>query len=300
LLRADTAGEIAPVDVPEAVARVFAVAAITESERDALGTVFFAATGGAPPVVVLDWRIELLEQATLDEYFPAVAARLKELVGLAGCSSPLAPLIVEPSGLGVLLQEQGRKRGFSVTPLADKELLAKDLPVRVVEVGDYLASGAIKLARPAHEKVCTFKGVHRNHLTGDLAAFRLGDEKVKVGPLLAAFATGALDTLRRKHGLDVWAALARSTPFESGGRLWGVVPTSPAPARTATGEGHDPWAELTPMQRRHHPGYCKMLREQNEARVERENAALREATREKNRRMGITADADELRLGRRR
>jgi len=131
-----------------------------------------------------------------------------------------------------MLFEQGRLRRYGVMPLVDEALLAKDLTARVVEVGNYLASGAIKLARSAHEKLTTFKGVHRNHLIGELAAFTLGDKKVGVGPLLAAFATGALETLGGKHHLNVWRALASSTPLEPGplANLWKAEPPRPAPA----------------------------------------------------------------------
>jgi phage terminase large subunit-like protein len=216
LLRTDSAGAVKPVDLPTNVERVFAIAAITEAEPDSLGVVFFAVTGRVPSLVVLDWDVVPLEQATLDAFFPAVAARLAELVKLTGARKAHAPLMIEPARLGAMLFEQGRLRHYAVMPLVDEALLAKDLTVRVIEVGNYLASGAIKLARPAHEKVSTFKGVHRNHLTAELASFTLGDKDKKIGPLLAAFATGALDALSGNHRLNVWRALANPTPVEPG------------------------------------------------------------------------------------
>jgi predicted phage terminase large subunit-like protein len=229
LLRADAAGTVKPVDMPEGVERVCAVAAITEAEPDALGTVFFAVTRGTPPLVVLDWDVVPLEQSTLDAFFPAVAARLLELRKLTGSRSPHAPLMVEPSGLGATLLEQGRLRRYGVQALVDEQLLAKDLTMRVVEVGNYLHSGAIKVARPAHEKSSSFRGVCRNHLTGELAAFTLGDKDKKVGPLLAAFATGALDALSGNHRLNVWRRLLNPTPVEPG-PLAAVLTTAPPSA----------------------------------------------------------------------
>lgn len=229
LLRADAAGTVKPVDMPEQVERVFAFAAITESEPDAVGAVFFAVARGLPSVVVLDWDVMPLEQSTLDAFFPAVAARLKDLVKLTTSGSPHAPLIVEPSGLGAMLLEMGSLRRYGVVPLVDEGLLAKDLMTRVVEVGNYLHSGAIKLARPAHEKLTTFKGVHRNHLNGELAAFTLGEKEQKVGPLLAAFATGALDALSGKHALNVWLRMLNPTPVEPGPLADMLKPAPPPP-----------------------------------------------------------------------
>jgi phage terminase large subunit-like protein len=230
LLRVDSAGGVAPVEVPQSVGGVFAYAAIVESEPDALATMFFAATGGTPPVVVLDWDLRTLEQATLDSWFPAVAARLEELVKLTGSRNSLAPLMAEPTGLGAMLLEQGRLRRCAVMALSEEALLAKDPVVRVIEVGTYLASGAIKLARPAHEKMTTHKAVHRNHLAAALAGFTLGEKEQKVGPLLSAFATGALDLLANNHWLNVQRALASDTPLEPSAlaTIWTAPPGAQA------------------------------------------------------------------------
>lgn len=242
LLRADAAGAgvPVPVDMPDAVERVFAFAAIVESEPDALGTVVFAVTGRAPPLIVLDWDLVPLDQATLHVWFPATAVRLGELVKLSGSRSPHAPLILEPSGLGGVLLEQGRLRRFNVVPLVDEELLGKDLMARIIEVGNYLQAGAVKLSRSAHEKRTTFKGVHRNHLVGELSAFTLGDKKV-VGSLLAAFATGALDALSSNHRLNTWLRLANPTPVEPGplANFLAVPPPASAPAPSSV-SGVDP------------------------------------------------------------
>lgn len=234
LLRADAAGTGRPVDMPEAVQRVFAVAAITEAEPDAIGVVHFAVTGRTPSVVLLDWDLAVLEQQTLDAFFPSVAARVAELVKLTVSRNPHASLLVEPSGLGGVLLEQGRLRRYSVAPLVDEQLLAKDLAVRVVEVGNFLHAGAVKLTRPAHEKTCSFKGVSRNHLLAELAAFGLGDADKKIGPLLAAFATGALDALTTNHRLNVWRRLASPAPVEPG-PLANVLNPAPSPAPTPAG-----------------------------------------------------------------
>jgi predicted phage terminase large subunit-like protein len=251
LLRTDSAGVPAPVDMPDQVERVFAFAAIVESEADALGTVFFAVAPGSPRVVVAGWDIQALEQSTLDTYFPAVAERLQELAALTGSSPLRARLIVEPAGLGAVLLEQGQLRRYNVAALVDKGLLEKDLTARVIEVGNYLAAGGIKLLARAHEETQTFKGVNRNHLTAALAAFRLGDADKKIGPLLAAFATGALDVLNTNPALNTWLRLAdrwgltNRAPAE-GGKLANVMAPPPAarPAPAAAPPVHPEVAKL--------------------------------------------------------
>jgi phage terminase large subunit-like protein len=296
LLRADSSGTVRPVDMPGKAERVFAFAAITESEPDALGVVFFALRDGASPLVVLDWDVQPLEQQTLDAFFPAVAARLKELVELTASCNKHAPLIVEPTGLGAMLLEQGRLRRYGVMPLVDEELLAKDLTVRVIEVGNYVAAGTIKLARAAYEKLTTFKGVHRNHLTGELAAFTLSDKKAGVGPLLAAFATGALETLGGKHHLNVWRALVSSTPLEPG-PLADIFKTAPAPAPAAQGPlpSSPEVARVaatfyagTPAQAAANLARAETLvrqRRETEAQLEREHTQARAAFAERERRL---------------
>lgn len=302
LLRTDAGGTVRPVDMPEQVERVFALAAITEAEPDALGVVYFAVTGRAPPVLVLDWDVVPLEQATLDAFFPAVAGRLKELAKLTGARKAHAPLIVEPSGLGSMLLEQGLLRRFDVTPLVDEELLAKDPPVRIIEVGNYLASGAIKLVRQAHEKTATCKGVHRNHLTAELAAFTLGDKDKKVGPLLAAFATGALDALSGKHRLNTWLRLLNPAAAEPGPLAGVLTPPAPRPVAPAPPPIVDPEVQRVVASLTHDGCDVAAIRKraegvvaqrrQNEARLEREHARARAQMQIKAQRQ-----ADEERLG---
>jgi phage terminase large subunit len=240
LLAADAAGVPAPVEMPEGVERLFAFAAIVESEPDALGTIFFAVTGepaaGAapPPIVIVDWDLTELAQGTLDSWFPRVDARLKELVSLTGSRDASPPLLVEPSGLQAMLLEQGLMRRVGVMELADAELLEKEMVERVAAVGTALENGAVKLARPAFEKRTVFRAVARNHLVSAVAAFSLaGGEKPKIGALLAAFATGSLHVLSGNYWMNVWMTLGRSRPLEGASlaALWAAPHDDPRAAR---------------------------------------------------------------------
>jgi predicted phage terminase large subunit-like protein len=296
LLRADAAGAgiPGPVEVPDQVERVFAVGAVTEHEPDALGVVFFAVARGLPSVVVVDWDVMPFEQSTLDGFFASVAARLKELGKLGRRSH--APLLIEPSGLGAMLFEQGRLRRYTVQPLVDEELLAKDLNIRVIEVGNYLASGAIKLVRGAFEKNTTHRGNHRNHLVAELAAFSLTEKEKRIGPLLAAFATGALDAFSGRHHLHAWLRLANPTPVEPG-PLADIFKTAPPAATAPTlGLSSDPEvcriagsfyagtpAEATANVRRAEAVVQK--RRETEALLEREHTVVRAAAAERERKM---------------
>jgi hypothetical protein len=159
-----------------------------------------------------------------------------------------------------------------------------------------VAAGTIKLARAAYEKLTTFKGVHRNHLTGELAAFTLSDKKAGVGPLLAAFATGALETLGGKHHLNVWRALVSSTPLEPG-PLADIFKTAPAPAPAAQGPlpSSPEVARVaatfyagTPAQAAANLARAETLvrqRRETEAQLEREHTQARAAFAERERRL---------------
>jgi predicted phage terminase large subunit-like protein len=272
LERAEVPDGDAPVDVPHQVESVFAVGAISETEPDALGVVHFAVTGDSPALVVLDWDVMILEQETLDGFFSATAARLEELVRLTGSRSAFAPLLVENVGLGAMLGEQGRLRRFRVMPLEDEELLAKPLPTRLIETGNYLHSGALKLSREAFDKRAAFRGVLRNHLCSELGAFSLTDNKPRIGPLAAAFATGALHSFGGRQWLDVWrGCLTPLEPGPLGAARKSVPPPPPAPVRRPDADVLGP----------NHPAAIRAakLRAENEARVERENERLRAAAR---------------------
>ena len=265
---ADAADGAVPVDMPHQVESVFACASIVEAEPDALAITHFAVTGGNPALVVLDWTVTLLEQSTLDEFFPATAARLEELVKLTGSRSSFAPLLCEPAGFGMMLLEQGKLRGHRVMPLADEELLAKPLPTRLIEAANYLHAGSLKLSREAFDKRVSFRSVLRNHLCAELAAFSLADAKPKIGPLAASLATGALHSFGDRQWLDVWrACLNPLQPGPLGAARKAIPPPPPAPVRRPDADVLGP----------NHPAAIRAakLRAESEARCEAESAAAR-------------------------
>jgi hypothetical protein len=64
---------------------------------------------------------------------------------------------------------------------------------RAVAASAHVNSGHVQLTRPAHEKLLTYKGVHRNHLLHQITEFGIGKDATEVGVLLSAFADGVLD-----------------------------------------------------------------------------------------------------------
>jgi phage terminase large subunit-like protein len=235
LLAADAEGVASPVSLPEKVERIFAAACISETEPDALAAVYFAVARDGAKVFVLDWDLAALEQDTLDAFFLGSALRLQEFADSSQSRNRRAPLLLEPTGLGAMLLEQGQFRHCPVAPLVDEELLSKDATARIIAASSYLASGAIKLTKPAHAKRATFRAVHRNHLLAEIASFRLGEPKVSA--LLTAFATGALDALSGKQALNTWLRLqnpGRTEPTSLADSL--KPPAGRAPGRSAASE----------------------------------------------------------------
>jgi predicted phage terminase large subunit-like protein len=246
-------GALSPVDIPTECERVFAFASIVDAAPDSLGTVFFAVRARAPQLIVLDWNVVVFEPATGDAYLDETETRLKEFARLTGSRSPLAPLVIEPGSFRDGLLEHGRRGHYTVEELDDEELLGKALPVRVADVGKYLHKRAIKATHEAFEKTLVFQGVHRNHLRAEIAAFRLRDPDPKVGPLLAAFVTGALNALSEKPHMRGWRMFARGFCGVELGRARDPLanlsaaspPASALAATTVCGRAHSQAPHLT-------------------------------------------------------
>lgn len=109
-----------------------------------------------------------------------------------------AVIAVEPEGLGATLFEGAYLRGLPVALIGeaptDEPILATPLPRRAIAASGHVNGGRVRITRRAYEKVSTLKGVTRNHLLHQVAAFGVaGAEQQQVGVLLAAFADGVLD-----------------------------------------------------------------------------------------------------------
>ena len=193
----------APIEWPEFASGTFAIAAAGFGpEPDELGVVYFSYWlhgEGHPPLVVLDWDLIQVDAGALEGWAAPVTARLGELRGEIGVVLGPDPVIaVEPEGIGSVLFEGALLRGHPVATIGEapceQKILAMPLPQRAVAASGHINGGRVRIARRAYEKVSNLKGVTRNHLLHQVAAFGVaGAEQQQVGVLLAAFADGVLD-----------------------------------------------------------------------------------------------------------
>ena len=192
----------APVDLPKFANGIFALvtAGIDPAAPDDIAVVFFSYWlhgEGMPPLVVLDWDIDVLTPEVMQLWAPAVLERVEELKRSIKVLSMTPPIAIEPAGLGGTLWQDAR--GAHPVELigqspAEGTLMEMPLPQRVLAASAHVNAGRVRIAREAYEKTTTHRGVTRNHLLHALAGFGVaGAEQQQVGALLLAFADGVLE-----------------------------------------------------------------------------------------------------------
>ena len=201
LAPAPEAGPV-PVELPKFANGIFALvtAGIDPAAPDDIAVVFFSYWlhgEGLPPIVVLDWDIDVLTPEVMQLWAPAVLERVEELkkeIKVLGMTPPIA---IEPAGLGGTLWQDARAAHpvelLGQSP-AERTLMEMPLPQRVLSASAHVNAGRVRIAREAYEKTTTHRGVTRNHLLHALAGFGVaGAEQQNVGALLLAFADGVLE-----------------------------------------------------------------------------------------------------------
>lgn len=186
-----------PVEPPEVCDAIFAsVAAGLGAELDALGMVV-GAFKKPSQLWVLDWGLLQIESGTLaglwamlEQWCESFEPRCHAIYGV------IEPLI-EPAGTGAILCEQARQQDIATMAIDSAALSVMTLPQRVVAASAYLHGGSVLLTRAAHEQVTTHKGITRNHLLHQLAAFG-AEQQPEPGVLLAALSNAVLAALVEK------------------------------------------------------------------------------------------------------
>lgn len=199
LLRPVAPGSITrePVEPPEVCDAIFAsVAAGLGAELDALGMVVCAFSKPSQ-LWVLDWDLLQIESGTLaglwgmlEQWCESFGSRCHAIYGV------IEPLI-EPTGTGAILCERARQQDIPTMAIDSPAFSAMTLPQRVVAASAYLHGGSVLLTRGAHEQVTTHKGITRNHLLHQLAAFG-AEQQPEPGVLLAALSNAVLAALVEK------------------------------------------------------------------------------------------------------
>ncbi len=191
-----------PVDLPKFANGIFALvtAGIDPAAPDDIAVVFFSYWlhgEGLPPLVVLDWDVDVLTPEVMQLWAPAVLERVEELKQKVKVLSVTPPIAIEPAGLGGTLWQDTRAAHpvelLGQSP-AEQTIMEMPLPQRVLSASAHVNAGRVRIARDAYEKTTTHRGVTRNHLLHALAGFGVaGAEQQQVGALLLAFADGTLE-----------------------------------------------------------------------------------------------------------
>jgi len=285
MLRPAAGGELRPVALPrEGVTELFACAAVTETEPDALAMVYIGlvtehsrkSDRTVTTALLLDWDLFELTPALFERLYDDIAARLGELSAECGFESVVAQLVIDPTGLGAVLIEEGQERGLDVSGLDSEELLKRTPVQRAADFGVNLGARRVKIAAPAFEKAVNYKGVHRNHLLAQMRGFKLDAERGVVAPLLAAAAAGVLEALRADRSLDNFRRLGAAARRERDPER------APAPQRIVPLEQHLR-EQLAAAQSARELAAAR-VRAENEVGIERENERTRAALAERARR----------------
>lgn len=169
-----------PVQYPGFCDSVFAVidsAVKSGSENDGTAVVYFAYSRFVGnPVTILDWDIQQMEGAVLEEWLPSVQSKLEDLAVKCGARLGVSGIHIEDKASGTILLQQAERRGLPVHPI-DSKLTQFGKDERAVSVSGYVYRGLVKFSDNAYNKVTQYKGSARNHLVAQLVQFRPGDKE---------------------------------------------------------------------------------------------------------------------------
>jgi hypothetical protein len=199
-----------PIRMPAFLDGIFAcIAGGVGADPDSIGAVFFgtsASNHDCAPLVILDWAIEELGAYSFDMFLQAIAARLASLIArtqeerseerclVVGAMTGfrIGGILIEPEGIGAVLDHQARAGGaFDIMELS-AQVAVKTLSQRILDGGAHINGGHVAIIAAAFEERQQHQGVTKNHLLSQLVAFGV-DGKQAPGCLLAAFATGCAE-----------------------------------------------------------------------------------------------------------
>lgn len=111
---------------------------------------------------VLDWDIVEIEAGLLDQWVPAIFQRCEEYAKLTGALYGFRGVFVEDKAAGIVLLQQGRRRGWPVIPI-DSKLTSLGKDARAMNASGYIHLGKVKITQHAYDKTCVFKQKSKNH-----------------------------------------------------------------------------------------------------------------------------------------
>jgi phage terminase large subunit-like protein len=165
------------------------------AKHDGTAVVYFAYEpyGKASPLQVVDWDIKTIDGASLIDWMPTIFQNLERLAKEMKARHGSVGVWIEDKASGSILLQQAKKRGFDVSAI-DAKITAMGKDERALNVSGYHYQGLVKIARPAYDKVVTYKGQTRNHFLSQVCGFKLGMENV-VDDLLDCYTYGLAASL---------------------------------------------------------------------------------------------------------
>lgn len=169
-----------PVPMPTKCDAVFAImdcAVKSGSSNDGTGVLYCAYTdvGREHKLVWLDYELESIDAAMLENMAPRVLARGEELARLCGARQGFVGVQVEDAAGGAVLLQQAKANAWPMFAIPS-DLMAKGKDERALMTGGAAYRRECKIAKPCFEKVVEWKGRSQNHLTHQLTSFRMADK----------------------------------------------------------------------------------------------------------------------------
>jgi len=195
-----------PVPIPPRCDRVYAVidTAIKDGKDNDGTAVLYCAQntlGDNFPLILLDWDLIQVEGATLENWLPAVFKNLENYARVCRSRFGSVGVWIEDKGSGTILIQQSLNKGWPAQPI-DSKLTAAGKDARAFNASAAVGSGKVKISQAAYEKTVVYKDVSRNHLTSQIANFRIGDKDAhkRADDLLDTFCYGVAIGLGNREG----------------------------------------------------------------------------------------------------
>lgn len=170
----------APIAYPTKCDGVFAVldTAVKAGKEHDGTAVLYVATNQiyGTPLILLDYDIVQIEGSLLETWLPTVFQRCEALAAECGARHGSQGVWIEDTAAGIMLLQQGYRRGWQVNPI-DSKFVALGKDERAISVSGHVYQGKVKFTQHCYDKTVNFKGTTRNHLLTQVTGFRVGDKQ---------------------------------------------------------------------------------------------------------------------------
>jgi phage terminase large subunit-like protein len=188
-----------PEPFPKRCLYVFATmdtAVKTGKDNDGTAVIYWAyeKLGDEKWLKIVDYEYLQIEGGSLELWLPVVYQNLEEYAEKCGARLGHRGCFIEDKASGSILLQQARRRMLQVGEMPQK-LTQLGKSERAINVSGYVFRGQVKILETAYNRIVTFKQVAKNHLLGQVLAFRVGDVEDRPDDLLDAFTYGVAISL---------------------------------------------------------------------------------------------------------